>query len=57
MNFGWFQDTDGTWYYLHEISDGRLGTMETGWHYDAQEHKWYYLDPETGGLVPNRQRD
>ena len=33
MVTGWFQDpADGNWYYLHDISDGGLGRMYTGWH-------------------------
>lgn len=33
MVTGWFQDpADGNWYYLHDISDGSLGRMYTGWH-------------------------
>ena len=36
------------WYHLHEISDGSLGALSTGWYTDTQDNKRYYLDSSTG---------
>ena len=45
MVTGWFQDpADGNWYYLHDISDGSLGRMYTGWHRIGGI--WYCLWPQ-----------
>ena len=44
MVTGWFQDpADGNWYYLHDISDGGLGRMYTGWHRIGGS--WYAFGP------------
>ncbi len=48
MDTGWFQDVDGYWYYLHNISDGTLGHMKTGWFQDV-DGRWYYLRTEHDG--------
>ena len=48
MKTGWYQDGDGSWYFLHTISDGTLGHMHTGWHLDGDGH-WYYLNPVSDG--------
>ena len=40
-----------TWYFLHEVSDGDLGTLVTGWHEDRDDGYTYYLDPATGEMV------
>jgi GH24 family phage-related lysozyme (muramidase) len=37
---GWYQDTDGFWYYLNNE-----GVMQTGWIQDTNGD-WYYLYPE-----------
>ena len=49
MLTGWFQDKDGSWYYLNDASDGNLGMMLTGWH-KTSDGNIYYLnpDPKTG---------
>lgn len=49
---GWFQDEDGSWYYLNPISDGSLGKMATGWRWipDASGREYcYYFHPNAGG--------
>ena len=48
MKVGWHQDPDGSWYFLHTISDGTLGHMKTGWYLDI-DGKWYYLNPVSDG--------
>lgn len=57
MQTGWFTDTDGYRYYLHDISDGTSGRMYTGW--NLIEGKWYYFntvsDGTRGALYVNRQ--
>ena len=42
MKTGWFQDpADGSWYFLHDQSDGSLGHMCTGWR--QIQGSWYYF--------------
>lgn len=59
MLYGWYaaKAADGaeTWYYLHGISDGMLGTMTEGWHQDEQDGKWYYLEPGSGRMLTGWQ--
>lgn len=50
MDTGWYLDTDGSWYYLHEVKDRREGAMDRGWHLDSRDCNWYYLDPKTGKM-------
>lgn len=57
MQIGWFTDTDGNRYYLHEISDGTRGHMYTGW--NQIDGIWYYFNPVSdgtrGALYMNRE--
>ena len=48
MVTGWFQDSDGNWYYLNPNSDGTRGRMLTGWFQDV-DGSWYYLNPNSDG--------
>lgn len=48
MQFGWIRTENQNWYFCHEISDGNLGTLKRGWHYDQDDLAQYYLDPVTG---------
>lgn len=48
METGWFQDTDGRWYYLNPNVGGPQGSMMMGWVQDATG-KWYYMNPSVGG--------
>ena len=48
MQFGWIRSENQNWYFCHEISDGNLGKLKRGWHYDADDKQHYYLDPVTG---------
>lgn len=42
MRTGWHQDEkNGGWYYFHEVSDGSLGHMYTGWH--KIRGFWYFF--------------
>lgn len=45
-----WQMIDGAWYRF----DGK-GYMLTGWHYEAQESKWYFLDPVSGAMLTGWQ--
>lgn len=47
MDTGWYLDTDGRWYFLHNVSDGNQGHMYTGWH--EISGKWYYFHEAAGG--------
>ena len=47
MVTGWYLDTDGNWYFLHNVSDGTQGHMYTGWHQISG--KWYYFRENAGG--------
>ncbi|MGN9171799.1 Ig-like domain-containing protein [Lachnospiraceae bacterium HCP1S3_A8] len=57
MQTGWFTDTDGHIYYLHNVSDGTRGRMVTGW--NLIDGKWYYFntvsDGTKGALFVNRE--
>lgn len=48
MQTGWAMMNSSEWYHLHEISDGSLGALSTGWYTDTQDNKRYYLDGSTG---------
>ena len=48
MQTGWFQDTDGRWYYLDKNVGGPQGAMKTGWFQDT-DGKWYWLNTEPDG--------
>lgn len=48
MTFGWIKSKNDNWYYGHSISDGDLGTLVYGWHYDLDDNRTYYLDPISG---------
>ena len=51
MDYGWFRDEKLNWYYCNTESDGWLGKMKADWHYDKEDNRWYYLDPETGMMA------
>lgn len=51
MDSGWFLDEAGNWYYCNTVHDGWFGKMKTGWHYDRDDSRWYYLDPVTGKMA------
>lgn len=51
MDFGWYKDDAGRWYYFSLVHDGWFGHMVTGWHLDPADGKWYYLDPNTGVMT------
>ncbi|WP_373266205.1 hypothetical protein [Hungatella hathewayi] len=45
LKFDWFQDETNTWYILNREHDGRFGAALTGWYYEKQDNKWYFLNP------------
>ena len=47
MVSGWYLDTDGNWYFLHNKEDGTQGHMYTGW--KQIDGKWYYFRENAGG--------
>ena len=47
MVSGWYLDTDGSWYFLHNKEDGTQGHMYTGW--NQIDGKWYYFRENSGG--------
>ena len=50
MQTGW-NLIGSDWYYLHNVSDGMLGTMQTGWIYDNDLDSWFYLMSDTGKMA------
>ncbi len=56
MLTGWTSSGGSSWYHLHELSDGSLGSLSTGWYTDAQDNKRYYLD-ESIGLMQSGWKD
>lgn len=55
LSFGWYRDNFGKWYWLHDKTDGILGAMQTGWHKDNQDGRWYYLAPDSGEMLTGWQ--
>lgn len=55
MDFGWFKDEKGDWYYCNTEHDGWLGKMQYGWHFDEVDKHWYYLDSTTGVMLTGWQ--
>lgn len=47
MSHGWIRASETDWYYTYDVSDGDLGGLVRGWHYDM-DGRWYYLSPDTG---------
>lgn len=45
LEAGWFTDTDGQKYFLHDQHDGKFGYMYTGW--NQISGSWYYFNTET----------
>lgn len=52
---GWFTDTDGNTYYLHNVNDGDFGYMYTGW--KEIDGKQYYFETEAGKLQGHLYRN
>lgn len=50
MQRGWILSKLGHWFFTHDIKDGDLGRLETGWHKDEQDGLSYYLDLQTGRM-------
>ena len=44
MVTGWYQNTQGDWYYLNPISDNTLGRMFIGW--NIVDGRWRYFEPK-----------
>jgi len=40
-----------TWLYAYSVSDGDLGHLVRGWHYDTDDSFWYYMNPKTYIMV------
>lgn len=55
MHSGWSMQKDMKWYHLHEVSDGSLGSLDTGWYTDSQDGKQYRLDTVTGIMLSGWQ--
>lgn len=51
MQTGWFQDTDGAWYFLNPVSNGTRGRMMTGWQWI--DGRCYYLSETTAEGQPS----
>lgn len=52
MVTGWFTDTDGNVYFLHNVSDNTLGRMYTGWNWivgaDGKQRCYYFNEASDG---------
>ena len=47
MQTGWKQIGEH-WYFFHDISDGMLGMVQTGWLYDNDYNGLFYLESDSG---------
>ena len=56
MDYGWYMDAGGHWYYLKENQGADFGRLVMGWYYDAKDMKWYYLNQFTGGMATGWQK-
>ena len=56
MDYGWYMDAGGHWYYLKEDQGADFGRLVMGWYYDAKDMKWYYLNQFTGGMATGWQK-
>ena len=50
MGSSWINAESDTWYFGHDISDGDLGSIKTGWHKDRTDGRTYYLSPSDGRM-------
>lgn len=48
MGIAWIKTEGDRWYFAHDISDGDLGSLKTGWHTDREDKRTYYLSPADG---------
>ena len=55
MDIGWYQDTDGQWFYLNAEQGTEHGRLKIGWYFDTKDTKWYYLNQFTGGMLTGWQ--
>ena len=49
MRTGWYQEPDGSWFYLSPVSDGSMGRMVTGWNWI--DGACYYFHPVSDGFM------
>ena len=56
MDYGWYMDAGGHWYYLNDNLGADFGRLVMGWYYDAKDMKWYYLNQFTGGMATGWQK-
>ncbi|RHB47831.1 argininosuccinate synthase [Enterocloster aldenensis] len=56
MDYGWYMDDQGEWYYLNEAQGPVFGSMVVGWYLDAGTNKWYYLNEFTGAMATGWQK-
>ena len=52
LKHGWYVDNaSGDWYMLNNEHDGEFGAALSGWYYEPQDSKWYYLDPADNKML------
>lgn len=51
MDYGWFKDKKGRWYYMSEEHDGFFGHMIRGWKREEKDNAWYYLSEKNGRML------
>lgn len=56
MDSGWYRDAAGSWYFLSAVHDGWFGGLIKGWHHDANDGNWYYLNLLDGAMVTGWQK-
>lgn len=55
LDSGWII-VDGKWYLLSTVHDGWFGCLKTGWNYDENDGKWYYLNSPNGEMLTGWQK-
>lgn len=56
MDSGWYKDAAGNWYFLSTVHDGWFGGLIKGWHHDADDGRWYYLNLLDGAMKTGWQK-
>lgn len=56
MDYGWFLDENGDWYYMSELHDGFFGHMVRSWYKDDKDGHWYYLSEKNGKMLKAWQK-
>lgn len=55
LKFDWYADNSNNWYMLNREHNGHFGAALTGWYYEKQDGKWYFLNPADSKMLTGWQ--